>query len=68
MCVPSLNEISETNFELLRTQVKTFGDGATDLKPVHPWLSSVDTSLLNMQDYYCKVLNTTTLFIDQKFP
>ena len=43
MCVPSLNEIRESIFELSRTQVKTYGGGgATDLKPIYPRLSSGD--------------------------
>ena len=50
MCVPSLNEIRESVFELSRTQVKTYGGGGgggggggvTDLKPIYPRLSSGD--------------------------
>ena len=44
MCVPSLNEIRGSVFELLCTQVKTYGGGgsATDLKPIYPRLSSGD--------------------------
>ena len=36
MCVPSLNEICENIFELLRTQVKTYGSGAMDVTPIYP--------------------------------
>ena len=49
MCVPSLNEIRESVFELSRTQVKTYGGGggggATDLKPIYPRLSSGDINI-----------------------
>ena len=39
MCVPSLNKIRESVFELLYTQVKPYGGGGmTEVKPVHPQL------------------------------
>ena len=43
----SLNEIRESVFELLRTQVKTYGGGgggggATDVRPIYTQLSSWD--------------------------
>ena len=41
MCVPSLNEIHESVFELSYTQVKMFGS-SVDVKPVYPRLSSWD--------------------------
>ena len=43
MCVPSLNEIDEIDFELLHTQVKMLGSGMMEVKPVYPRLSSGDT-------------------------
>ena len=40
MCVPSLNDICESIFELLRTQVQTYGcGGITEVKPVYPLTS-----------------------------
>ena len=42
MCVPSLNEIRKSVFELSRIQVKTCGSGAADVKPIYPPLSSGD--------------------------
>ena len=36
MCVPSLNEIHESIFEVSGTQVKTYGGGVTEVKPVYP--------------------------------
>ena len=39
MCVPSLNEIRESIFQLLCTKDKTYGGGAaTDLKQTYPTL------------------------------
>ena len=42
MCVPSLNEICESIFELSHTQAKTYSsrDGTRDVKPVYPQLSA----------------------------
>ena len=44
MCVPSLNEIHESIFASLCTQVQTYGGGGgkMDMKPVHNRLSSGD--------------------------
>ena len=42
MCVPSLNEISESVFELSLTQIKTYDGGATEMKPVYTPLLSGD--------------------------
>ena len=40
MCVPSFNEIRESVFELLCTQVKMYGSSTMDMNPVHRLLSS----------------------------
>ena len=45
MCVPSLNEIRESVFELSRTQVKMYGGDVTDVKPIYPKLSSGDINI-----------------------
>ena len=42
MRVPNLNEIHESVFELSHTQVKMFGSGVMEVKPVYPRLSSCD--------------------------
>ena len=42
MCVPSLNEIHDSIFELSLTQVKTFASGLMEVKSVYPRLLSVD--------------------------
>ena len=50
MCVPSLNEIHESVFELSCTQIKTYGGGGvTDVKPIYPRLSSGDINRLNFR-------------------
>ena len=46
MCVPSLTEIRESFFELLRPQVKAYG-GTTDVKPIYPRLSPEDIIIEN---------------------
>ena len=38
MCVPSLNEIHESVFELSHSQLKVFGSGMMEVKPVYPRL------------------------------
>ena len=61
MGVPSLNEIHENVSESLHTQVKTFGNGVMEVKPVYPrflsWdiLKYIQTELLEFlysQIYY----------------
>ena len=69
MCVPSLNEIHESVFELSHTKVKTFGGGVMEVKPVYPRLSSGDimkgiqTELLG---FYALIMKITEFY--QMFP
>ena len=58
MWVPSLNEIRKNIFELPCTQVKTYGGGVTEGKPVYPRLSSGDiiiSSLFGFANFSCTV-------------
>ena len=45
--MPSLNEIRESLLELSCTQVKTYGDGMTNMKPIYSRLSSGDITKYN---------------------
>ena len=46
MCVPSLNDICESICELSRTQVKMYGGGTTDVKPIYHRLLSGDIIII----------------------
>ena len=45
MCVPSLNEIRETVFDVSCTQVKMYSGGATEVKAIYPKFSSGDINI-----------------------
>ena len=46
MCMPSVNEISESVFELSCTQVTTYGSGKKDVKLLCPQILSGDIIIL----------------------
>ena len=74
MCVPSLNEICVSIFEISHTQVKMYGGGGDswpDVKPIYPQLLSGDiikeTELLQImsalrEQLGCKYLYAYFLF------
>ena len=64
----SLNEIRDSVFELSRTQVKMYGGGAMDVKPIYPRLLSGDINICNIFDIWLKkyILNFKCFLVSLK--